>query len=156
MQCSPGFDIWALTVPYLRHVSCHALCHDMPQALNSNWFLYAANSYHLFQLKDVEEIEKVWSNNFENICDWFVDNKLHIRFNEAKTKSILLGSQRKIKNIKKNLIKSIGQEMKKKTESKNNSSRLCYGWNYACRTYGCKKLINKMENWSFFTETMVF
>ena len=33
---------------------------------------------------------------------------------------------------------------------------MCYGWNYACRTYGCKKLINKMENWSFFTGTMVF
>ena len=58
----------------------------------------------MFQHKDVEEIEKVLKNDFENICGWFVYNKLNIHFGEDKNKSILFASQRKIKNIKKNLI----------------------------------------------------
>ena len=55
----------------------------------------------MFQHKDVDEIEKLSNNDFGNICDWFVDNKLSICFGEDKTKSILLASQRKIKNMKK-------------------------------------------------------
>ena len=54
----------------------------------------------MFQHKDIEEIEKVLNNNFENICDWFVDNKLSIHFGEDKTKPILFASQHKIRNIK--------------------------------------------------------
>ena len=53
---------------------------DMPQAVNSNLFLYADDSCLMFQHKEVEEIEKVLNNDFENICDWFVDNKLSIHF----------------------------------------------------------------------------
>ena len=55
----------------------------------------------MFQHKDVDEIEKLSNNDFGNICDWFVDNKLRICFGEDKTKSILLAGQRKIKNMKK-------------------------------------------------------
>ena len=55
----------------------------------------------MFQDKEVEEIERVLNNDFENICNWFVDNKLSIHFGEDKTKSILFASQRKIKTIKK-------------------------------------------------------
>ena len=51
---------------------------DMPQAVNSNLLLYADDSCLMFQHKDVEEIKKVLNNDFENICDWFVDNKLSI------------------------------------------------------------------------------
>ena len=32
--------------------------------------------------------------------DWFVDNKLSIHFGEDKTKSIVFGTNRKIKNIR--------------------------------------------------------
>ena len=74
---------------------------DMPQAVNSNLFLYADDSCLMFQHKEVEEIEKVLNNDFENICDWFVDNKLSIHFGEDKTKSILFASQRKIKTTRK-------------------------------------------------------
>ena len=73
----------------------------MPQAVNSNLFLYADDSCLMFQHKEVEEIERVLNNDFENICDWFVDNKLSIHFGEDKTKSILFASHRKIKTIKK-------------------------------------------------------
>ena len=69
--------------------------------MNSNLFLYADDSWLMFQHKDVEEIKKLLNNDFENICDWFVDNKLSIHFSEDKTKSILFASQHKIKNIKK-------------------------------------------------------
>ena len=66
----------------------------------------------MFQPKDVEEIEKVLNNDFENICNWFVDNKLSIHFGEDKTKSILFASQRKIKNIKKHNIRYQDIEIK--------------------------------------------
>ena len=33
--------------------------------------------------------EKQLNKNFENVCDWFVDNKLSIHIVEDKTKSIL-------------------------------------------------------------------
>ena len=72
----------------------------MPQAVNSNLFLCADDSCLMFQHKDVEKIERVLNNEFENICDWFVDNALSIHFSEDKTKSIF-ASQRKIKTIKK-------------------------------------------------------
>ena len=52
-------------------------------------------------VEEVEEIEKILNNDFENICDWFIDNKLSIHFGEDKTKSILLASQSKIRAIKK-------------------------------------------------------
>ena len=52
-------------------------------------------------VEEVEEIEKRLNNDFENICDWFIDNKLSIHFGEDKTKSILFASQRKIKTARK-------------------------------------------------------
>ena len=62
------------------------------------------------------ELEKVLNNDFENICDWFVDNKLSIHFGEDKTKSILFASQRKIKTIKKLNIKYQDIEIKQHSQ----------------------------------------
>ena len=84
---------------FLVHVN------DIPQAVNLNSLLYTDDSCLMFQHKNSEEIEKVLNNDFENICDWFVDNKLSIHFGEDKTKLILFASQRKIKNITKLNIK---------------------------------------------------
>ena len=84
----------------------------MPQVVNSNLFLYADDSYLMFQHKDVDKIEKVLNKDFESICGWFVDNKLSIHFGEDKTISILFTSQRKIKNIKKLNIKYQDIEIK--------------------------------------------
>ena len=70
---------------------------DIPQALNSNLLLYADHSCLMFKHKDVEEIEEILNNEFRNISDRFVDNKLSIQFGEDKTKSILFASQRRIK-----------------------------------------------------------
>ena len=66
---------------------------DMPQAVESTLLLYADDSCILYQHKEVDEIEKQLNKDFENICDWFVDNKLSIHFGENKTKSNLFASK---------------------------------------------------------------
>ena len=35
-----------------------------------------------------KKIEKQLNMDFENVCDWFVDNKLSTNFGKNKTKSI--------------------------------------------------------------------
>ena len=77
----------------------------MPQAVKSNLFLYADDSCLMYQHWDVEEIEKQLNKDFENICDWFIDNKLSIQFGEDKTKSIIFASKRKIKSARKLSVK---------------------------------------------------
>ena len=74
---------------------------DMPQAVKSNLFLYADDSCLVFQGKDVIEIEKQLNEDFTNICEWFVDNRLSIHFSEDKTKSIIFASKRKVKRVPK-------------------------------------------------------
>ena len=73
---------------------------DMPQAVTSNLLLYADDSSILYQHKDIVQIEKRLNKDFENLCNWFVDNKLSIHFGEDKTKSILFASKRRVKNIR--------------------------------------------------------
>ena len=48
---------------------------------------------------DVMQIEKRLNEDFENLCNWFVDNKLSIHFGEDKTKYILFASKQRAKNI---------------------------------------------------------
>ena len=59
----------------------------------------------MYQHKDIANFEKVFNEDFENICDWFVDNKLSIYFQDDKTKSILSASKRRAKNIRKLIIR---------------------------------------------------
>ena len=77
---------------FLVHVN------NMPQAVKSNLFLNANNTCLMHQHRDVEEIEKQLSKDFENVSDWFVNNKFSIHFGEDKTKSILFASKLKIKS----------------------------------------------------------
>jgi len=72
----------------------------MPGAINfSELFLYADDSCIVFQDKSVKIIENKLLEDFSNLCDWFVDNKLSIHFGEDKTKSILFGVNRKLKKV---------------------------------------------------------
>ena len=41
----------------------------MPLAIKSNLFLYADDSYLMYQHKDVQEVEKQLNKVFENVCD---------------------------------------------------------------------------------------
>ena len=73
----------------------------MSQAVKCNVFLYADDTCIVCQDKDINEIGKQLNKNFENICDWFVDNKLSIHFGDGKTKSILFATKFKIKKVRK-------------------------------------------------------
>ena len=72
---------------------------DMLQAVKSNLFSYADDSYLVFQGKSIKEIENRLNEDFENLCDWFI----HIV--EDKTESILFVSKRKIKKVPNLIIK---------------------------------------------------
>ena len=72
---------------------------DMPMPVKCDLFLYADGTCLFFQSKNVKDIEKQLNEDFANICDCFVDNKLSIHFDENKTKSILLAYKRKIKKL---------------------------------------------------------
>ena len=63
----------------------------MKQAMSSDLLLYVEVSYLVSQHKHVTEIETHFNNDFSNLCEWFLDKKLSIRFGEDKTKSILFG-----------------------------------------------------------------
>ena len=65
----------------------------MSQAVKSTLLWYADDSCILYQRTDADEIEKHLDKDFENICDWFVDNKLSIHF------GIDFASKRRSKNI---------------------------------------------------------
>ena len=72
----------------------------MPQAVKANLSLHADYSCLMYQHRDVNEIKKL-NKDFENVCDWFDDNKIRIRFGEDKTKSIPLARTCKINNARK-------------------------------------------------------
>ena len=55
----------------------------------------------MYQHRDVEEVEKKLNKDFQNVYNWFVDNKLHINFGEDKIKSVLFASNHKIKSARK-------------------------------------------------------
>ena len=78
---------------------------DMSQAVKCNLFLYANDSCLVCQHEYIKEIEKQLNKDFENIYDWFVDNKLSIYFGNDKTKSILFATKFKIKKVRKLNIK---------------------------------------------------
>ena len=72
---------------------------DLPMAVKCDLFLYANDTCLVFQTKNVKDIKKQLNEDFANICDWFVDNKLSIHFSEDKTKSILFASKLKIRKL---------------------------------------------------------
>ena len=51
-------------------------------------------------IKTLQKLKKL-NENFENICEFFVDNKFKIDFGNGKNKSILFASKRRDKNIPK-------------------------------------------------------
>ena len=71
----------------------------MSQAVKCDLFLYADDTCLVCQHKDINKIENQLNEDFCNICDWFVDNKLSIQFREDKTKSILFAFKFKRKSI---------------------------------------------------------
>ena len=63
---------------------------DMKTALkNCDIQLYANDTYILYCHQNVKFIERNLNYNFNNLYEWFIDNKPFIHFGEVKTKSIL-------------------------------------------------------------------
>ena len=71
----------------------------MAQSVDCDFFLYADDSCLIFTGIDIKEIEEKLNKNFNSLCDWFVENKLSIHFGEDKTKSIVFGTRRRLKNL---------------------------------------------------------
>ena len=72
----------------------------MPQSVDCDLFLCADDKCLLFQHKDLKRIKEELTNNFSNICDSFVDNKLGIHFGENKTKPILSSTKNRKREIR--------------------------------------------------------
>ena len=62
------------------------------------------------------QIEKQLNEDFENLCDWFVDSKFSIHFGEDKAKSILFTSKPRAKSICQLNIKYKGINVKQHSE----------------------------------------
>ena len=71
----------------------------MKQVVKSDLLLYADDFCFVFQYKHVTEIETHLYNDFSNLCEWFLENKLSIHFGEDTTKSILFGAKCELRKI---------------------------------------------------------
>ena len=89
----------------LGHLLFLIYVNDSLVAVKCDLILYADDTCLVFQSKNFKYIEKQLNEDFANICDWFVDNKLSIHFGEDKTKSILFASKPKIRQLQKLEIK---------------------------------------------------
>ena len=56
------------------------------------------------------------NNDFSNLCECFLDNKLSIHFGEDKTKSILFGSKHKLRKVDKVNITYQGIDIKQNSQ----------------------------------------
>ena len=72
---------------------------DMSTSVDCDLLLYADDSCLVFTGSNIKDIENNLNRNFESLCDWFVENKLSIHFGEDKTKSIVFGSNKRLKNL---------------------------------------------------------
>ena len=66
--------------------------------LNSELLLYADDTCLIYMGKDIQKIEEQLNSDFTSLCEWFIDNKLSVHFGEEKTKSILFGTKRQLKD----------------------------------------------------------
>ena len=71
---------------------------DMPQAVNSELLLYANDTCLIYMGKNIQKIEEQLNSDFTSLCEWFIDSKLSVHFGEEKTKSILFGTKRQLKD----------------------------------------------------------
>ena len=71
---------------------------DIPQAVHSDILLYADDTCLIFMGKDIKTIEELLNTDFSSLCDWFIDNKLSVRFGDDKTKSILFETKWQLKH----------------------------------------------------------
>ena len=71
----------------------------MPQAVDSEFLLFADDTCLVFQHMNIKTIEEHLSRDFSTLVDCFVDNKVSVHFGEDKTKSIPFSPKRRSKSI---------------------------------------------------------
>ena len=89
---------------------------DLHQAVASNPLLYADDT--CIVVKNKTEIGKQLIRDFSSFCDWFFGNKLSTHSGQYKTKSILLGTEHKLRNAKSLNIVYYGIEIKQHAKVK--------------------------------------
>ena len=72
---------------------------DMPKSVDCNLYLYADDTCLVFSDDNLKSIESSLNRNFDSLCDWFIENKLSIHFGEEKTKCIVFGTKKRLKNL---------------------------------------------------------
>ena len=72
----------------------------MPQAVKSDFLLYANDTCLMYTGKDIKTIEEQLNTDLSSLCDWFIDNKLSVHFGEEKRKSIFFWNQAATKESK--------------------------------------------------------
>ena len=79
---------------------------DLPQAVRySDIRLYADDTCISFKHRNVKLINEKLNQDFNSLCDWFLDNKLSIHFGEDKTKTILFSPKNLSKGAEPLIIK---------------------------------------------------
>ena len=71
---------------------------DMALAVKCDLYLYADDSCLAYTGRDMHASDDTLNENFNSLCDWFVENKPTNHFGEDKTKSIICGSKRRSKD----------------------------------------------------------
>ena len=69
----------------------------MSEAAQSVLYLNADDSCLMCQHKDINYINRQLNEDFSNLCDWFVNNKLSINLGEDKLKALFLPVNRILK-----------------------------------------------------------
>ena len=88
--------LWTFLWNYSESQLFLPLIVEPSQAVKCNLFIYADTGL-VSQHIDIIETEKQLNQDFERICDWFVNNKQSIHIGDGKTKSILFATKFKNK-----------------------------------------------------------
>ena len=74
---------------------------DMKIAVEScELLLYADDACLVYTDKNITNVETNLNTDFNSLCDWFIDNKLSIHLGEDKTKSIMFGKAKKVRQMR--------------------------------------------------------
>ena len=74
---------------------------DMKIAVETcDLLLYADDACLVYTDQNITNVETNLNTDFNSLCDWFIDNKLSIHLGEDKTKSILFGKAKKVRQMR--------------------------------------------------------
>ena len=85
-----NFELWCPSRINIRPYTILIICKlDEDSTEECDLYLYADDACILYSHQNVNFFEINLNHDFNNLCEWLIDNKLSIHFGEDKTKSIL-------------------------------------------------------------------